>query len=192
MRAKFIQFAKRLVLDWRKISSPISARLVFRGSLIKKSRNIADTVLKKSFNGEWFCDNAVYNADGIAVNSGECTEACQYYAFFCGLVTPETHKALWEKLVNSFGPGRDISKCFPEIAKANIFLGYMLRLYLLSKYGYYDKALEDTRLYFRHMAEQTGTLWEYNEPSHSLNHGFTSFVAATMRKCIENGKQTDY
>jgi alpha-L-rhamnosidase len=62
----------------------------------------------------------------------------------------------------------------------------MIRLYLLTEHGHYEKALKDVKLYFTHMAELTGTLWEYDKPSHSLNHGFTSFVAAIIKRCIEN------
>ncbi len=33
-----------------------------------------------------FVDNAVYNEEGIAVNTDNHSEVCQYYAFFFGLV----------------------------------------------------------------------------------------------------------
>ena len=153
-------------------------------SMKAKAQKLSSVILEKSFDGQWFCDNAVYDENGVAHNSGECTEACQYYAFFCGIVSEKTHPVLWERLVNDFGPSRNVSGCYPEIAKANIFLGYMIRLYLLANAGKYDKAIEDIRLYFRHMAEMTETLWEYDEPTHSLNHGFTSFVAAIIKKCL--------
>jgi alpha-L-rhamnosidase len=153
-------------------------------SMKVKAQTLASVILEKSFDGQWFCDNAVYDESGVARNSGECTEACQYYAFFCGIVSEKTHPLLWKRLVNDFGPSRNVSGCYPEIAKANIFLGYMIRLYLLADAGKNDKAIEDIRLYFRHMAEMTETLWEYDEPTHSLNHGFTSFVAAIIKKCL--------
>ena len=152
----------------------------------RKAQRLSAVILQKSFDGKWFCDNAVYDENGVAHNSGECTEACQYYAFFCGIATQKSHPSLWELLLNDFGPSRDENVLHPNISKANIFLGYMIRLYLLTEHRHYEKALKDVKLYFTHMAELTGTLWEYDKPSHSLNHGFTSFVAAIIKKCIEN------
>ena len=42
---------------------------------------------------------------------------------------------LWQRLVKDFGPQRKQTKAFPEIHPANAFIGNMLRLELLSRYG---------------------------------------------------------
>ena len=82
----------------------------------------------------FFCDNA-YRRDGKLVLSGERTEACQYYAFFCDIATPESHPWLWDTLVKDFGPDRKVTGKHPEIWMANAFIGNYLRLDLLDRYG---------------------------------------------------------
>ena len=36
--------------------------------------------------------------------------------------------------------------------------------------------IQNIKDYFLPMAEQTGTLWEHDKPTGSLNHGFASYV----------------
>lgn len=137
---------------------------------------LAQVIRERSFTGTWFCDNAVYR-DGSAVPSGECTESCQYYAFFTGVATRELYPALWETLVNDFGPQRRTDNRHPEIAFANAFIGNYLRLELLWNAGMRDRVAEETRGYFGYMAERTGTLWENVGDTASCNHGFASHAA---------------
>ena len=127
----------------------------------------------------FFCDNA-YRRDGGLVLSGERTEACQYYAFFCDVATPESHPWLWETLVKDFGPDRKVTGKHPEIWMANAFIGNYLRLDLLDRYGCHDALYENIKGYFLYMADKTGTLWELTADHASCNHGFASHVIYWM------------
>ena len=152
------------------------ARLYEDPSLAREADALADVIRKKSFMGDFFCDNMVYGEDGVARLSGECTESCQYYAFFTDIATPETYPALWETLVRDFGPQRKETGLHPKIYFANAFVGNYLRLDLLLRYGYRDELLDNIEGYFYKMAVQTGTLWEHDSTTASCCHGFASHV----------------
>jgi alpha-L-rhamnosidase len=160
------------------------AALYGDGALREEADRLAEVIRARSFTGEWFCDNAVLR-DGKAVLSGECTEVCQYYAFFTGVADPVRYPALWETLVRDFGPKRAETGAYPEIWPANPFIGYYLRLELLFRAGAYDEVLENIRGYFSAMAETTGTLWEGTDDRSSCNHGFASHAAVWLRAIAE-------
>ncbi len=157
-----------------------------------KAENIQDTINAQAITPEGFyCDNAVYGDDGIARLSGECTEACQYYAFFCGTATKEKNPVLWERLLNDFGSERIVPGKWPEfkpdakwqnIYPANAFIGNYLRLELLCREGESEKLLNNIKGYFLKMADLTGTLWEMETPTASCNHGFASHVIYWLDK----------
>ena len=147
-----------------------------------KARKIKETVNEIAMTeGGFYCDNAVRGEDGKLHLSGERTETCQYYAFFCDFATPETHKELWDRLVNEFGYDREKTGKYPEIYPSAPFIGNYLRLDLLHRYGYYDKLYGDIRGYFEYMADRTGTLWEHAGVQASCNHGFASHVIYWMK-----------
>ena len=127
----------------------------------------------------FYCDNA-YRREGKLVLSGERTESCQYYAFFCGVATPETHPELWNILVNEFGYDRAKKGLYPEIWPANAFIGNYLRLDLLDRFGLKDRLYDNIKGYFTYMTNQTGTLWEHVGTNASCNHGFASHVIYWM------------
>ncbi|MBP3666915.1 MAG: hypothetical protein J6K29_07665 [Clostridia bacterium] len=127
----------------------------------------------------FYCDNA-YRRDGKLVLSGERTESCQYYAFFCGTATPETHPWLWNTLVHDFGYARAEKGLYPEIWPANAFIGNYLRLDLLDRFGLKDELYDNIKGYFTYMADTTGTLWELVASQASCNHGFASHVIHWM------------
>lgn len=151
--------------------------------LSEEADRLAETIRKRSFTGKWFCDNAVYEG-GEARLSGDCTESCQYYAFFTGVASKETYPELWRTLVNDFGPDRKLpgKNGHPEIAFANAFIGNYLRLELLFREGLYGELIENVRGYFDYMAKKTGTLWENDGDYASCNHGFASHVAVWLRE----------
>ncbi len=153
-------------------------------ALREEADRLAEVIRARSFTGEWFCDNAVLRG-GKAVLSGECTEVCQYYAFFTGVADPGRYPALWETLLRDFGPKRAATGAYPEIWPANPFIGYYLRLELLFRAGAYDEVLENIRGYFSAMAEMTGTLWEGTDDRSSCNHGFASHAAVWLRAMAE-------
>ena len=150
--------------------------------LIAESYKLAETVREKSYRNGWFCDNSVYNENGVAELTGEVTETCQYYAFFTGVATKETHGELWDKLVKGFGPHRKENNGYPDVYFSNAFIGNYLRMELLFREGLYDQMLEEIKGYFGYMADKTGTLWENDGDYASCNHGFASHVLVWLRR----------
>ena len=151
-------------------------------SLTEEGDKLAEVIRQKAFNGKFFCDNAVYNENGVAELSGECTEACQYYAFHTGVATPELYPELWNTLLTDFGPQRKETGKYPEIYFANVLFGNFLRLDLLVDYGYEEELLKNIEGYFYYMAEKTGSLWENDTTVASCSHGFASHVIYWLDK----------
>lgn len=161
-----------------------AAELYDDEALLKKAENMKSKILEQSFGGEFFVDRAVRTNDGV-YPIPESTEVCQYYAFFTGVATKESHPELFEKLVKEFGPSRDTQNCYPDIWPAAPFIGNYMRLQILMDYGYKEDVLNNIKGYFIHMAERTGTLWEKAETTNSCNHGFASAVLYWL-KGMEN------
>ena len=178
--------ANRLVQDvnypsnmtWAEVLDAMD-RLYGMPELAAEAAKVRETIRRQSWTGKWFCDNAVRQKDGTLKLSGECTETCQYYAFYFRTATPETHPELWRTLVEDFGPRRKETKLHPEIWPSNAFIGNYLRLECLAREGLSAKILEETRDYFLYMAELTGTLWENIGTTASCNHGFASHAAVS-------------
>jgi len=161
-----------------------AARLYARLDLADKAAAIHETVRQQSFNGTFFADNSVRDESGVLQSSGECTEVCQYYAFFCGTASPERDAALWSYLLEQAGPNRpDDSPLHP----ANAFIGYYLRMDLLSRFGEGERLINEMKRYFIGMTGRTGTLWERDDDRSSCNHGFASFLCVLLaRSCISS------
>ncbi len=153
-------------------------------SLIPQAEIIEDYIRKNTMVNGFFCDNSYRRENGNLELSGECTETCQYYAFFTGVATPESHPELWKILTTDFGPHRHQTGAYPEIHSSNAFIGNYLRLDLLERYGLTDLLLKEIRGYFLYMADKTGTLWENTGDFASCNHGFASFAAVLIRKAL--------
>ena len=60
------------------------------------------------------------------------------------------------------------------------FIGNLLRLILLERYGRNAQVSREIRGYYLKMAETTGTLWEHDQPHASCNHGFASYLAILL------------
>ena len=161
------------------------ARLYGMKQLAAEADEVRKNVRKQSWTGEWFCDNAIRQADGSLKLSGERTETCQYYAFFTGTATPASHPVLWNRLVREFGPKRREKDTWPEIWPSNAFIGNFLRLELLSRAGFGKQVLEEIRGYFLKMAETTGTLWENDSSTTSCCHGFASYVTVLLDRHVK-------
>ena len=73
---------------------------------------------------------------------------------------------------------------FPNIHFANAFIGNYLRLDLLARAGLASQILRETKGYFKYMADRTGTLWENDTTCASCNHGFASYAALLLVKCV--------
>ncbi len=163
-----------------------AAALYGDASLNAKADAILETIRHQSFDGQFFVDNAL-RRDGVLVPSGERTEVCQYYAFFFGAATPESHPELLRILVEEFGPDRASTGKWPQIHPANAFIGNYLRLDILMQLGYRDTVRKNIEGYFLYMAERTGTLWENISSTASCNHGFASYVLYWLDQ-LENSR----
>ncbi|MDL5052963.1 hypothetical protein QQ056_05260 [Oscillatoria laete-virens NRMC-F 0139] len=146
---------------------------------LAKAAFIQDQVRALSWNGRFFADNAVRHQDGLEVCSN-FSEVCQYFAYYFGVATPESHPGLWRVLLEDFGPQRKKTGKHPEVAMANAFVGNYLRLEILSRAGRHQLLLSEVRDYFLNMALTTGTLWEHDSLNGSTNHGFASHIAHVL------------
>ena len=147
-------------------------------------------ILRLSFDGEYFADNAV-RVDGKLVRADDhISETCQYYALFFGLRPNDGYA---KKMTENFGPLRPKSY-LPQIGRSNMFIGNYLRFFWLCEEGEYARVLKEMLEYFATMARETGTLWEHDSPAASCNHGFASVAAMLVLRCtvgfdtVKNGR----
>lgn len=144
-------------------------------SLREKAKKLRETIRERSLKNGFFTDNERREGN-VLINPGNCTEVCQYYAFFTGTADCEEDAGLWEVLNKDFGPQRKHTGKYPQVAYANAFIGNYLRIELLYREGQYQDVVDNIRGYFAAMAQRTGTLWEHDSPTASCNHGFASHV----------------
>jgi len=170
---------------WARVLETV-AELYGRPELKAKAERMKATIRRRSFDGTWFVDQAKRDTDGTLVEQKSArTETCQYYAFYFGTATKELYPDLWKKLVTEFGPDRMKKGLYPEIAKANAFIGNYLRLEIFTLAGMKEQVVREIRGYFTKMAEKTGTLWENDAPSASCCHGFAAYVGVLLAKNLE-------
>lgn len=177
-------------MTWAEVLD-VMDRLYGLPELAVEASRMRETIRKQSWTGKWFCDNAVRQHDGTLKLSGECTETCQYYAFFFKTAKRETHPELWQVLVDDFGPRRKVSKKHREIWPSNAFIGNYLRLELLSRAGLVKNILDETKDYFLFMADRTGMLWEHDSTRASCCHGFASHAAIYLFRDVLGVKSID-
>ncbi len=161
-----------------------AAALYGWNSLAEKAQKMKATIRQLAFNGEFFEDNLLRNEAGSLEKTGHTTETCQYYAFYFGIATKESHPALWELLRSRFGPRRNKETVYPEVFPSNAIVGNYLRLELLLQYGYSQQVLQECKDFFTPMAQLTGTLWEHSRLAASLNHCFASIAAVYIHKAL--------
>lgn len=190
--------ANRLVQDVNHPSNMLYAaaldaagRLYASEALSARAAAVREALRRTAWDGAWFCDNAV-RRDGKLVLSGERTEVCQYYAFWTDTASPETHPDLWRIVAEELGPRRRGTGRHPAIHPANVFIGYYLRLELLSRFGRADLIRDELVDLFLPMAEATGTLWEHDQPRASCNHGFASHAAAVILRDLAGIASVDH
>ena len=150
-------------------------RLYKKPEYAVKAENIRKKVLEQYFNGKFFRDNSV-REKGVLKPTENYSETCQYFAFFFGVATKDSHPELWKTLTVDFGPERVKNKLFPEIHASNAFIGNLMRMDLLGAQGYIEKQIEEIKKYYLLMARETGTFWENDNRGASLNHGFSSQI----------------
>ena len=156
------------------------ARMYNDPSLHERAEAMRETIRTQSFDGRFFCDNAMRQEDGSLVRTDNHTETCQYYAFFFRTATPETYPELWQRMATEFGPVREKEDKYPDVPKANALFGNYLRMELLSENGLGAQSLQEFGDFYLPMAEATGTLWENMTFSDSCNHGFAAHVAHVL------------
>lgn len=142
-----------------------------------EAARLRDTIRRLSWNGEWFCDHSIRDANAALTTPNDCSEICQYLAFFSGVATPGRDPLLWRRLVDEMGPMRKLD-AYPSVLKSNLLFGYSLRFVLLSDAGLSKRVLEEVKSCYLPMAEKTGTLWEaMSSDGYSCCHGFPSMAA---------------
>lgn len=176
--------ANKLVQDVNYPSSMLYAgaldamgRLYQWPRLLEKAARIRQSILRLSFDGKNFVDNALIQPDGTRQNTGKCTETCQYYAFFFDVATPESHPELWNRLLADY---QAMNAPDGGLYPANAFIGKALRMLLLERYGLKEFLCQDIRAVYGDMARRTGTLWEHLGTQASCNHGFASIVGQLL------------
>lgn len=185
-----VNYPANMLYAW---SLDAAAKLYGRGELAAAAEKIRERVRKESYNGKWFCDNAVVkDRVGFLGPSGRCTEVCQYFAFFTGTATAESHPELHRTLLEDFGPNRAKKGLHPEVAPANFLFGTLLRMEMLSREGRSRQMYDELRDYFLYMAERTGTLWENQQPSASCCHGFAAIAAEYLFRDMLGVRRIDY
>ncbi len=156
------------------------ARMYNDPVLHERAEAMRETIRSQSFDGRFFCDNAMRQQDGSLVRTDNHTETCQYYAFFFGTATPETYPELWQRMATEFGPIREKEDKYPDVPKANALFGNYMRMELLSENGLGAQSLKEFGDFYLPMAKATGTLWENMTFSDSCNHGFAAHVAHVL------------
>jgi len=151
--------------------------------LARGAEKMRETIRRQSWDGEFFVDNTKRVAGKLQVTRNR-SEVCQYFAFYFGVATPETHPKLWQALVRDFGPKRRETKAFPEIHPANQFVGNVLRMELLSRAWLNQQIADEAFGYWLFMADKTGTLWENDGEYASCNHGFASHAVRVLTRDV--------
>ncbi len=155
-----------------------------------KAQKIKTQIIKKSFNGEFFEDNMIRSSSAELIKTGNITETCQYYAFFCDVADKKEFGKLYDIMFSMFGMQREESKVYPNVFKSNAFIGNYLRLEYLRRTGEVAKALAECKNFFLYMADSTGTLWEHSAVEGSLNHGFASYAANFIIEAVTGINRT--
>ncbi len=155
-----------------------------RAEWIEKADNINNVIRDMAFDGKLFCDRAVRNAHGRLENTDERSETTQYYALFLGTSQKgdNTYKPLRRMLTDVFTTPR--REKYPDILKAEMFMGVYLKIDILLDMNMPDKALNEIKSIFLPMARESGTLWEHLSGYKSRNHGFASYAAAAIDKAL--------
>ena len=154
-------------------------------SLLQKASYLKELIVEKAFDGQYFCDGAICN-EGIYTNIANRSEACQCYAVFFGVAKEDDKRfnAFYDSFYNFLGLSRKLQGISPEIAFADGFIGFTLRFAGLYRLGKFEQLIEELKEFYYPMAEKTGTLWEHEASSASLNHGFSAYAGVLVVKTL--------
>lgn len=160
-------------------------------TLKEKARVLKEKIWNMAFNGEFYADNATRVNGKITVGT-HCSEIGQYYAIFFGIADEKRDQPFIKKMTEEFGMQRDEKTVYPDICKANMFIGNYLRFEILMKYGKYEKLVKECKDFLLIMAKNNSSLWEnriispdlnYNIPG-SCCHGFASVSAVYLVRAL--------
>lgn len=146
--------------------------------LKEQAKMLKDAIIKVSFDGNYFADNAVRVDGKLTRCDDHLSETCQYYALFTKTICDSIYTA---KIIDEFGPLNPVKE---NIGKSNVFIGYYLRFMILKEMNDYDRIIDEAVKLFAPMAKETKTLWENDSPSASCNHGFASVIACLITESV--------
>ncbi len=149
-----------------------------------RAEHIQKKAAELSFDGELFTDNAVRAADGVLRNTGNTSEAGQYYAVIFGNIDIEAPRYAKFKS-HIFSGCEGVAESGRTFTPVNAFIGLYLRLKALLGLKLYDTLLKEVEYFFGEMADKTETLWEYRGEIGSYDHGFASYAAYAMCVALE-------
>ena len=153
----------------------------------ERGKRLQKKTAELSFDGELFTDNAVRDGDGVLKNTGNTSEACQYYAYLFGNIDLSDKKYGNYKKHLVSGCKETVEKG-RKITPVNAFIGLYLRIKSLLAMERYDVLLNEVEGFLGGMADKTGTLWENRTTRGSLDHGFASYAAYAMCVALEHTK----
>jgi alpha-L-rhamnosidase len=161
-----------------------AANLLGDGALYEKAERLKQTIIRLSYNGEFFVDNALREAGKLKLTSN-VSETCQNYAAFFEIFTKAENPQFYDRLIGGLGCLQRETH-YPEVHVANMFIGYVLRLSVLVRERAYEAVLAESKNRFADMARETGTIWELFQTNASCNHGFGA-VLGQMLTCALTG-----
>lgn len=143
--------------------------------LEKEYLNKFKTVNDLSFFDGFYHDHALRDENNkIQIQKNDISETCQYYALFFDMNDSDEFK---EKMI-----------CHPNdfnLKRSAVFIGKFLRYFYLLKENKKDILLEEIKNNFYSMAIKTKTIWEKDEPTASMNHGFASCLAYLISQSLD-------
>lgn len=152
-----------------------AAALLNDQSFAKKAEAVKNNLLRLAYDGNFFVDNLIRNAQGELVKTQNYTEVCQYYLFYFKVASVKKFSKTYSLLMNELGVRRKRGT-YKQIGKCNAMYGIYMRLELLLREKNTKELYRECTEYFYPMAARTGTLWENASPSGSNVHGFASYV----------------
>lgn len=155
-----------------------AARTFGDAVLLEKAENLKKTIIKLSYNGEFFVDNAI-REDGKLTVTENISETCQNYAAFFEIFTKEENLEFYDRLTEKLGCFKR-EKYYPDVYVSNMFIGYILRLLVLLREGEFEKVVAECKNRFADMAADTGTIWELFQTNASCDHGFGAVVGQML------------
>ncbi len=141
-----------------------------------KSEKLKKEILRQSFDGKHFHDNAVRENGKLKITRN-VSETCQNYALFTGTLKRAENEGFYQRFFGRFAG--------ENLPPSNIFIGYVLRLFVLYREGRYRDVIGECVEQFYPMAEKTGTIWELFSENASCNHGFGSVIGMLLYKSYE-------